>query len=170
MKLPLGAAVVVAIALGAAACGSVHRVKATSGSFRPVGVSERAPTTSACATAWNRSMPRSAIAWARRRHVRQATVQEAAASQVKITFTDGQTSTTPAQNVWTCSVVLLTPRGKAKLWSGVWRHGAVPSWGQPFRSMPSLGDANACVARDGRIHALGSLTAGSRCPRARSGA
>lgn len=170
MKVPLGVTVLVAIALGAAACGSLHRVKAVSGSFHPVSVTEGGPTKYACAAAWNRSEPRSAIAWERSHHVRQATVQEGAASQVKITFTAGQTSTTPARNVHTCSVVLLAAHGKARLWSGVWRHGAVASWGRPFRNAAGFGEGNACFARDGTIHRLGTFTAGSRCPRAHSGA
>ena len=165
MKRPIGAAVLVAITLTAAACAGVHRTKVASGSFRSGShTKERTPTKYSCAATWNRSVPSSGLLWDRRHHVWQATVQEGTANELTVTFGNGQTTTTPPREVETCTIVLFAQRGNAMLLSGVWQHGTISSWGHPYRKSLSPGSGNACVARDGTIDAIGPFTASSRCP------
>jgi hypothetical protein len=157
--------VVVAIALIAAACGSVQRGKAFDVAVqRPA----RAPTKYSCAAAWNRSIPRSALAWLRGRHVWQGTVEEGPVSQATVSWRSGGPATTTAQRKGqTCTITLFAPHAGARMTWGTWHGGGVASW-SPLRRFPSVprGGGNACVARDGAIRPLGSFTASSRCPRA----
>lgn len=158
--------VLVAIALTAAACGSMQRVRVVNDSAPQPA---RAPTKYSCAAAWNRSVPRTALAWVRRRHVWQGTVEEGLVGQVTVNWGGGSPATTTAQRQGqTCTITLLAARGEAKMLWGAWQHGAVPSWSQapPERLPSSLRVGNACVARDGAIRPLGSFSASSHCPRA----
>lgn len=171
VNYPAAAAVLVAIALTSAACGSIHRVRATSGASRPtsgggVAAPGRGPTKYSCAAAWNRDAPPSVLAWGRRLRVWEATVNSGQANESTVSFVGGgHANTTAKKEIETCEVVLFAPRGRATILNGTWVRGAVVSWGHPFRVRRPSGSGNACVAHDGTIHHVGPFTASSRCPR-----
>jgi hypothetical protein len=144
-------------------------VKVTRNAPATVPRSGAPPTKYACAAAWDRSVPFAALAWDRRQHVWQATVQEDSVRRVRDSWTNkGKVTTTNLGTVQACQVMLFAPNGGAMMVTGTWRGGTVPSWTPPQHVPPELpnGDGgNACVAPDGTLHDIGPFTAGSRCPR-----
>ena len=162
VKVLGGAACLLAIAFGAAACGSVHRARVASGPTPP----GKGPTKYMCAVAWNRSVPKSVLAWDRRHHVWEATVQSDVENVTRVSFGNGQPATTTSQTeVWSCILTFAAPRGGMLDVTGEWRAGAISGWDQPHRIQLPAGSGNACVSRNGTIRPLGSFTASSRCPR-----
>jgi hypothetical protein len=125
------------------------------------------PTKGMCAGAWNQGAPKSVLAWARRRHVWQATVQESIAVSSGLSWKTGQTPATTRRDQFpTCLILLFAPRGGATVVTGAWQRGTVPAWASHAVRPGTSGSGNACVAGDGTIHRVGPFTASSRCPRA----
>jgi hypothetical protein len=123
------------------------------------------PTKYMCAGEWNRSAPRSVLAWERRQHVWQATVQSAIADTSTFSWSKGKPVTsTPARPIPTCVIVLFAPGAGATTVTGEWARGAISGW-VSHRTATLAGSGNACIAPDGTIHHVGRFTASSRCAR-----